>query len=111
MQAAFPPIGVYDLAPNSGLSLPVRLRSNRRNRVGLVGEGCRACCSGEAKLRQATEIVAIVQAFWSGVSCDFIPGLELLSLRGRYQSEIMFGVLELVPAARGLLAVLASRAK
>jgi hypothetical protein len=47
-------------------------------------------------VRQATEIVAIVQVFWSGVSCDSIPGLELLSLRGRYQPEIMFGVLELV---------------
>ena len=30
------------------------------------------------------------------MSCDSIPGLELLSLRGRYQPEIMFGVLELV---------------
>jgi hypothetical protein len=30
------------------------------------------------------------------VSCDSIPGLEFLSLRGRYQPEIMFGVLELV---------------
>jgi hypothetical protein len=47
-------------------------------------------------VRQATEIVAIVQVFWSGVSCDSIPGLELLSLCGRYQPEIMFGVGELV---------------
>jgi hypothetical protein len=86
-----------DLAPNSGLSLPVRLRSNRRNRVGLVGEGLpRLLLRRGETVRQATEIVAIVQVFWSGVSCDSIPGLELLSLRGRYQPEIMSGVLELV---------------
>jgi hypothetical protein len=101
-----------DLAPNSGLSLPVRLRSNRRNRVGLVGEGLpRLLLRRGETVRQATEIVAIVQVFWSGVSCDSIPGLELLSLRGRYQPEIMSACWSQFSAATGLLAVLASRAK
>jgi hypothetical protein len=108
MQAAFPPIGVYR---TQGCRCPFGCGATGATALVWLVKACRACCSGEAKLRQATEIVAIVQAFWSGVSCDSIPGLELLSLRGRYQSEIMFGVLELVPAARGLLAVLASRAK
>ena len=48
---------------------------------------------------QGTKIVAIVQVFWSGEPCGpnvAILGLELLSLRGRYQPEIMFGVLEIV---------------
>ena len=89
-----------DLAPNPGLSLPVRLRSNRRNRVGLVGEGLPRLLPRRGEtVGQATEIVAIVQVFWSGASCDpnvAIPGLELLSPRGRYQPEIMFGVLEIV---------------
>jgi hypothetical protein len=89
-----------DLAPNPGLSLPVRLRSNRRNPVRLVGEGLPRLLPRRGEtVGQATEIVAIVQVFWSGVSCDSnvaIPGLELLSLRGRYQPEIMFRVLEIV---------------
>ena len=48
---------------------------------------------------QAAEIVAIVQVFWSGVSCGpNVAGLalELLSLRGRHQPEIVFGVLKIV---------------
>ena len=48
---------------------------------------------------QAAEIVAIGKVFWSGLSCGpSVAGLalELLSLRGRYQPEIVFGVLEIV---------------
>jgi hypothetical protein len=48
---------------------------------------------------QAIEIVAIVQVFWSGVSCGPTIAnlaLELLSLRGRHQPEIVFGMLEIV---------------
>jgi hypothetical protein len=48
---------------------------------------------------QAIEIVAIVQVFWSGLSCGPNAArlaLELLSLRRRHQPEIVFGVLEVV---------------
>ena len=53
---------------------------------------------GEA-IGQTTEIVIIVQVFWSGASCGphvAILGLEVLGLRRRYQSEIVFGVLKIV---------------
>ena len=89
-----------DPAPNPGLSLPVRLRSNRGNRIALVGEGSPRLLPWRGEtVGQGPEIVAIVQVFWSGVSCDpnvAILGLEWLSLRDRYQPEIMFGVLEIV---------------
>ena len=51
---------------------------------------------GEA-IGQTTEIVIIVQVFWSGVLPHVaILGLEVLGLRRRYQSEIVFGVLKIV---------------
>ena len=53
---------------------------------------------GEA-IGQTTEIVIIVQVFRSGVSCGphvAILSLEVLGLRRRYQSEIVFGVLKIV---------------
>src|SRR5277367_6439407 len=89
-----------DLTPNQGLSWPVRLRSSPHNDIGLVGEGLPLMLPrrGEA-IGQTTEIVIIVQVFWSGVSCGptiASLALELLSLRGRHQPEIVFGVLEIV---------------
>lgn len=89
-----------DSTPNPRLSLPVRLRSNRRNRVGLVGEGLPRLLPlrGET-IGQATEIVAIVQFFQSGVAGGpnvATLSLELLSLRCRYQPEIVLGMLEIV---------------
>ena len=69
-------------------------------------KACRACCPGEAKtIGQAIEIVAIVQVFWSGVSCGSNVAslaLELLSLRGRHQPEIVFGVLKIVLRSDGV---------
>jgi hypothetical protein len=57
-----------DLAPNSGLSLPVRLRSNRRNRVGLVGEGLpRLLLRRGETVRQATEMSLSSKS--SGAEC------------------------------------------
>ena len=89
-----------DFTPNPGLSLPVRLRSSRHNTIGLVGEGLPLLLPRRGEtIGQTTEIVAIVQVFWSGVSCGphvAILALELLGLRGRYQPEIVFGVLKIV---------------
>jgi len=86
-----------DLMPNPGFSLPIRLRSNRRNTIGLVGKSLPHLLPRRGEtIGQATEIVALVQVFWSGVSCRpnvTILSLELLSVRGRYQPEIVFGVL------------------
>jgi hypothetical protein len=78
----------------------IRLRSSPHNDIGLVGEGLPLMLPrrGEA-IGQTTEIVIIVQVFWSGVSCGphvAILGLEVLGLRRRYQSEIVFGVLKIV---------------
>jgi hypothetical protein len=89
-----------DFAPNLALALRVRLRSNRGSTIGLVAEGLPRLLPwrGE-KIGQAAEIVAIVQVFWSGVFCGpAVAGLalELLSLRGRPQPEIVFGVLKIV---------------
>ena len=89
-----------DFTPNPALSLPVRLRSSPHNDIGLVGEGLPLMLPrrGEA-IGQTTEIVIIVQVFWSGVSCGphvAILGLEVLGLRRRYQSEIVFRVLKIV---------------
>ena len=78
----------------------VRLRSNRDSTIGLFAEGLPRLLPGRGEtIGQAIEIVAIVQVFRSGVSCGpTVAGLalELLSLRGRYQPEIVFGVLEIV---------------
>jgi hypothetical protein len=89
-----------DLTPNPALSLPIRLRSSPHNDIGLVGEGLPLMLPrrGEA-IGQTTEIVIIVQVFWSGVSCGphvAILGLVVVGLRRRYQSEIVFGVLKIV---------------
>jgi hypothetical protein len=88
-----------DFTPNPALSLRVRLRSNRDSTIGLVAEGLPRLLprSGETT-RQAVEIVAIVQVFWSGVSYGSnVASLALvLSLRGRHQPKIVFGVLEIV---------------
>jgi hypothetical protein len=89
-----------DFTPNPALSLRVRLRSNRGSTIGLVAEGLPRLlpCRGET-IGQAAEIVAIVQVSWSGLSCDpNVAGLALglLSLRGRHQPQIVFGVLEIV---------------
>jgi hypothetical protein len=89
-----------DFTPNPALSLPVRLRSNRHNTVGLIVEGLPRLLPWRGEtIGQAAEIVAIVQVFWSGVSCGSNVAslaLELLSLRDRHQPEIVFGVLEIV---------------
>jgi|SRR5580704_7360885 hypothetical protein len=89
-----------DLTPNQGLSLPVRLRSSLHNDIGLVGKGLALLLPrrGEA-IGQTTEIVIIVQVSRTGFSSS--PhvarlGLELRGLRGGDQSEIVFGVLEIV---------------
>ena len=84
-----------DFTPNPALSLPVGLRSPH-NDIGLVGEGLPLMLPrrGEA-IGQTTEIVIIVQVFWSGVHVAIL-GLEVLGLRRRYQSEIVFGVLKIV---------------
>ena len=78
----------------------VRLPSNRGSTIGLAAEGlpCLLPWRGET-IGQAAEIVAIGKVFWSGVSCGpNLAGLalELLSLRGRHQPEIVFGVLKIV---------------
>jgi hypothetical protein len=77
-----------DFTPNPALSLPVRLRSNRDSTIGLVAEGVPRLLPRRGEtIRQATEIVAIVEVFWSGVSCGpnvASLALELLSLRGRH---------------------------
>jgi hypothetical protein len=89
-----------DFTPNPALSLRVRLRSNRDSTIGLVAEGLPRLLPGRGEtIGQAIEIVAIVQVFWSGVSCGSNVAslaLELLSLRDRHQPEIVFGVLEIV---------------
>ena len=89
-----------DFTHNPALSLPVRLRSNRHNTVGLVAEGLPRLLPWRGEtIGQAAEIVAIGKVFWSGLSCGpNVAGLalELLSLRGRHQPEIVFGVLEIV---------------
>jgi len=89
-----------NFTPNPGLSLPVRPQSNRSNAIGLVAEGLPRLLTRRGEtIGQATEIVAIVQVFWSGVSCGpnvAGPALELLSLGGRYQPEIVLGMLEIV---------------
>ena len=90
-----------DLTPNQGLSLSVRLLSGRRNDVGLVGEGLPRLLPrrGEA-IGQATEVVIIIaQASRTGFSSSprvAFLGLELRGLRSGDQSEIVFGVLEIV---------------
>ena len=77
-------------------------------------KACRAWLPRRGEtIGQAIEIVAIVQVFWSGMSCGPTVAslaLELLSLRGRHQPEIVFGVLERVLRGDGVPAVLASRA-
>jgi hypothetical protein len=87
-----------DFTPNPALSLRVWLRSNRDSTIGLVAEGLPRLLPRRGETTgQAVEIVAIVQAFWSGVSYGpNVAALELLSLRGRFQPEIVFGVLEIV---------------
>ena len=83
-----------DFTPNQGLSLPVRLRSSRDSTIGLVAKGLPRLLPGRGEtIGQAAEIVAIGKVFWSGVS--YGPNvaslaLELLSLRGGYQPEIVF---------------------
>ena len=88
-----------DFTPNPALSLRVRLRSNRGS-TSLVAEGLPRLLPWRGEtIGQGTKIVAIVQVFWSGVSCGPTVAslaLELLSLRGRHQPEIVFGVLEIV---------------
>jgi hypothetical protein len=89
-----------DLTPNQGLSLPVRLRSSLHNDIGLVGKGLALLLPrrGEA-IGQTTEIIIIVQVSRIGISCSphvAVLGLELRGLRGRDQSEIVFGVLKIV---------------
>jgi hypothetical protein len=95
-----------DFAPNPALSLRVRLRSNRGSTIGLVAEGLPGLLPWRGEtIGQAAEIVAIVQVFRSGVSCgSTVAGLalELLSLRGRPQPEIVFGVLEIVLRGDGV---------
>ena len=80
--------------------MPVRLRSKRHGTIGLVAENLPPFLPRRGEtIGQAAEIVAIVQLFWSGVSCGpnvASLALELLSLRGRHQPEIVFGVLEVV---------------
>ena len=88
-----------DFTPNPAL-LAVRLRSNRHSTIGLVAEGLPRLLPRRGEtIGQATEIVATFQVFWSGVSCGrhvAILGLALVSLRGRCQPKIVFGVLEIV---------------
>ena len=78
----------------------VRLRSNRGSTIGLVAEGLPRLLPWRGEtIGQAAEIVAIVQVFWSGVSCGSNAAslaLELLNPRDRHQPEIVFGVLEIV---------------
>ena len=89
-----------DFTPNPALSLRVWLRSNRGSTIGLVAEGLPRLLPWRGEtIGQAVEIVAIGKVFWSGVS--YGPNvaslaLELLSLRGRHQPEIVFGVLKIV---------------
>jgi hypothetical protein len=77
-----------DLTSNPALSLPVRLRSYWHRTIGLVAECLPLLLPRRGEtIGQATEIVAIVQVFWSGVSCGpnvASLALELLSLRGRH---------------------------
>jgi hypothetical protein len=88
--------GRLDFTPNPALWL----RSNRDSTIGLVAEGLPRLLPQRGKtIGQAIEIVAIVQVFWSGLSCGPNAArlaLELLSLRRRHQPEIVFGVLEVV---------------
>jgi hypothetical protein len=95
-----------DFTPNPALSLRVRLRSNRDSTIGLAAEGLPRLLPGRGEtIGQAAEIVAIVQVFWSGVFCGPTVAslaLELLSLRGRPQPEIVFGVLEIVLRGDGV---------
>jgi hypothetical protein len=95
-----------DFTPNPALSLRVRVRSNRGSTIGLIAEGLQRLLPQRGEtIGQAIEIVAIVQVFRSGVSCDpTVAGLalELLSLRGRHQPEIVFGVLEIVLRGDGV---------
>src|ERR1700691_3865591 len=97
---------LLDFTPNPPLSLAVRLRTNRRSTIGLVAEGLPRLLPRRGEtIRQATEVVAIVQVFWSGVSCGSNVAslaLELLSLRGRHQPEIVFGVLKIVLRSDGV---------
>ena len=89
------------LASNHGLSLPVRLRSRRRNETDLVGQGLRGFLllpRGEA-VGQTTEIVAVVRVFRIGFSRSphvAILAPDLHRLRGGDQSEIVLGVLKIV---------------
>ena len=89
-----------DFTPNPALSLRVRLRSNQGSTIGLVTEGLPRLLRWRGEtIGRAAEIVAIGKVFWSGLSCGpNVAGLafELLSLRGRYQPEIVFGVLKIV---------------
>ena len=94
-----------DFTPNPARSLRVRLRSNRDSTIGLVEGLPRLQPRRGETIGQATEIVAIVQVFWSGVSCG--PNVarlarELVNLRGRHQPEIVFGVLEIVLRGDGV---------
>src|SRR5260370_41777619 len=83
-----------------GLALPVVLPRGWRNDVGLVGERLARSFHGRSKtIRQATEIVVIVQVCRNGFSCSrhvALLGLELRGPCGCDQSEIVFGVLKIV---------------
>ena len=88
-----------DLTPNHGLSLPIWLRSSPHNDIGLVGEGLALLPRRGEAIGQTTEIIIIVQVSRTGISCSphvAVLGLELRGLRGRDQSEIVFGVLKIV---------------
>ena len=89
-----------DFTPNPALSLRVRLRSNRDSTIGLVAEGLPRLLPWRGEtIGQAAEIVAIGKVFWSGLSCGPTVAslaLELLSLRGRHQPKIVFGMLKIV---------------
>jgi hypothetical protein len=88
-----------DLAPNHGLSWPVRLRGSPHNDIYLVGKGLPLLLPGRAEaIGQTTEIVIIVEVFRTGISCSphvAVLGLELRGPRGG-ESEIVFGVLKIV---------------
>jgi hypothetical protein len=87
-------------SPDPRLSLPIRLPSNRCSDIGLAGEGLPLLLSRRGEpIGQAIRIVVILQVFRSGESCSphiAVLGLELRSLRGRDQSEIVFGVLKII---------------
>jgi hypothetical protein len=71
------------------------LRSNRGSTIGLVAEGLPRLLPRRGEtIGQAVEIVAIVQVFWSGVSCGpnvASLALELVSLRGRHPGRPYIG--------------------